>query len=337
MSAEDNDVMTRWKKVLSDPTKEIRELVYKNYVDNCNVIGATCSSIGDKKADGKGSTQFFRNFKEVFNPNGRNVKIEFTTVIQDESSKATPAELALPFVYGNRAIVIGDHRQLPPMLDREEMESSLDYALSSAKSQEEREKITRLQKFLDTQFDKIEESHFQRLYENADSSIKETFNLQYRMHPDINEVIKQFYLKDGGLDCGLIKPKDLGVNEPDFSNPASRYHGIDMRPFIGHNTHVLFINTDSPEMLDGTSRVNYGEVEVIGKLLDRFASSSTFSRYLDKFNKEEDKQIGIISFYGKQIKQIRTLAKLHKDIPIRVSTVDRFQGMERNIIIVSMV
>ena len=337
MSAEDNDVMTRWKKVLSDPTKEIRELVYKNYVDNCNVIGATCSSIGDKKADGKGSTQFFRNFKEVFNPNGRNVKIEFTTVIQDESSKATPAELALPFVYGNRAIAIGDHRQLPPMLDREEMESSLDYALSSAKSQEEREKITRLQKFLDTQFDKIEESHFQRLYENADSSIKETFNLQYRMHPDINEVIKQFYLKDGGLDCGLIKPKDLGVNEPDFSNPASRYHGIDMRPFIGHNTHVLFINTDSPEMLDGTSRVNYGEVEVIGKLLDRFASSSTFSRYLDKFNKEEDKQIGIISFYGKQIKQIRTLAKLHKDIPIRVSTVDRFQGMERNIIIVSMV
>lgn len=157
------------------------------------------------------------------------------------------------------------------------------------------------------------------------------------MHPDINEVIKQFYLKDGGLDCGLIKPKDLGVNEPDFSNPASRYHGIDMRPFIGHNTHVLFINTDSPEMLDGTSRVNYGEVEVIGKLLDRFASSSTFSRYLDKFDKEEDKQIGIISFYGRQIKQIRALAKLHKDIPIRVSTVDRFQGMERNIIIVSMV
>ncbi len=70
------------------------------------------------------------------------------------------------------------------------------------------------------------------MYENADSSIKETFNLQYRMHPDINDVIKQFYLKDGGLDCGLIKPKDLGVNFPDFTNPASRYHGIEMKPFI---------------------------------------------------------------------------------------------------------
>lgn len=337
MNSDENDVMLRWKRVLAEPNKEIRELVYRRYVESCNVIGATCSSIGDKKADRKGATQFFRNYKEVFNPNDRNVKIEFTTVIQDESSKATPAELVLPFVYGNRAIVIGDHRQLPPMLDREEMETALDYALTSAKTAEDKERITRLQKFLETQFDKIEESHFQRLYEGADSSIKETFNLQYRMHPDINEVIKQFYLQDGGLDCGLIKPKDLGVNDPNFDNPASRYHGIDIQPFIGHNTHVLFINTDSPEMLDGTSRVNYGEVEVIGKLLDRFSESSTFSKYLDKFEKEEDKQIGIISFYGKQIKQIRTLATQHRDLPIRVSTVDRFQGMERNIIIVSMV
>lgn len=334
---ENNEVMLRWKRVLSNPDSELRSAVYNRYVEGCNVIGATCSSIGDKKANGRGSTQFFRNYKEVFNSKDRNPKIEFTTVIQDESSKATPAELVLPFVYGNKAIVIGDHRQLPPILDREEMETSLDVAMSMTKTQEEREKVNKLQKFLETQFDKIEESHFQHLYENIDSSLKETFNLQYRMHPDINDVIKQFYLEDGGLNCGLIQPQDLGVNDPNMNNPASRYHGIDMRPFIEHNTHVLFINTDSPEMLDGTSRVNYGEVEVIGKLLDRFEESSTFARYLEKFDKEEDKQIGIISFYGKQIKQLRALANQHKDLPIRVSTVDRFQGMERNIIIVSMV
>ena len=56
-----------------------------------------------------------------------------------------------------------------------------------------------------------------------------------------------------------------------------------------------------------------------------------------KFDKEEDKQIGIISFYGKQIKLIRAIANQHKNISTRVSTVDRFQGMERNIVIVSMV
>lgn len=337
MDDDGNSVISRWRKTLLEPDPEVRKLIFDNYLKSCNVIGATCSSIGDKKSDGHGLTPFFRNFREVFYPKSRNAKIEFTTVIQDESSKATPAELVLPFVYGKRAIVIGDHRQLPPMLDKEEIENSLEYALSNAKTAEEKEKIVRLLQFIETQYDKIEESHFQRLYENIDPSLKETFNLQYRMHPDINDVIKQFYIKDGGLNCGLILPKDLGVNESDINNPASRYHGIDISPLINHDTHVLFINTDSPEMRDGTSRVNYGEIDVIGKLLDRFEESPSYARYLEKFDKEEDQQIGIISFYGKQIKLIRSLAYQHKNLPLRVSTVDRFQGMERNIIIVSMV
>ncbi len=157
------------------------------------------------------------------------------------------------------------------------------------------------------------------------------------MHPDINEVVEQFYREDGGLRCGLIFPEDLGVNNPDISNPASRYHGIDIPGLIDHNTHVLFINTTSPEMLDGTSRVNYGEVEVIDRLLTKFEQSPSFLSYLNQFPKDEDKQIGIISFYGKQIKQLRSIAREHSSLPIRVSTVDRFQGMERNIVIVSMV
>src|SRR5690606_22161621 len=62
------------------------------------------------------------------------------------------------------------------------------------------------------------------------------------------------------------------------------------------------------------------------------------------------KQIGIISFYGKQINHLeKMLLQKHGDLYIgkgkendkenliRLSTVDRFQGMERNIIIVSMV
>lgn len=105
----------------------------------------------------------------------------------------------------------------------------------------------------------------------------------------------------------------------------------------GHKTHVLFIDSSSPEMMDGYSRVNYGEVETIDKLLTKFENSDSFQRYLEKFDKDEDKQIGIISFYGKQIKQLQSIAFKHSSLPIRVSTVDRFQGMERNIVIVSMV
>lgn len=337
---EDNEIIMRWRNYLDNPGETLREIVYNRYIENANVIGATCSSIGDKRAGNEefnGFTSFFRNYCEVFKQKIGKAKIEFTTVIQDESSKATPAELVLPFVYGRRAIVIGDHRQLPPMLDKEEFEESLDYAHRIAIDEKERKEIQNLRKFVDEHFDEMEVSHFENLYKNIDESLKGTFNLQYRMHPDINEVIEQFYREDGGLYCGLVKPTDLGVNDPNMNNPASRYHGLDIPGLIGHNTHVLFIDTNSPEMMDGTSRVNYGEVETIDKLLKRFEESGSFQRYLNKFTNEEDKQIGVISFYGKQIKQLRSVAHSHPALPIRVSTVDRFQGMERNIVIVSMV
>ena len=341
MDSEGNEVIKRWHNYLSNPDKGLREIVYKNYIENANVIGATCSSIGDKKAaennEFNGFTPFYHNFCEVFKQKKGKSRIQFTTVIQDESSKATPAELVLPFVYGNRAVVIGDHRQLPPMLDKEQFEETLDYALKSATDDKEKKEIKQLQQYIEEEFEKMEISHFQRLYEGIDSSSKGTFNLQYRMHPDINEVVEQFYREDGGLYCGLTTPYDLGVNDKNIDNPASRYHGIDIKGLIGHNTHVLFIDSKSPEMLDGTSRVNYGEIETIDKLLEKFENSSTFKKYLNRFTKEEDKQIGIISFYGKQIKQLRNMAHNHPDLPIRVSTVDRFQGMERNIVIVSMV
>lgn len=337
MPNDENEIIDKWRKFLCSPDKDMRQSVYDNYISNCNVVGATCSSIGDQKADEKGYTSFFYNYCDILHKDRRRTQISFTTVIQDESSKATPAELVLPFVYGKKAIVIGDHRQLPPMLDQEDFETTLDYAYKNAKSDEERVSVVHLQEFVSKNFKEMEISHFQRLYENIDDSLKGTFNLQYRMHPDINEVIEQFYCQDGGLRCGLITPVDKGVNDPDISNPASRYHGIDIPGLISPENHVLFIDTKCPEMQDGFSRVNYGEINIVNKILEKFSESASFHAFLEKFSKEEDRQVGIISFYGKQVRLLRNIARLHKDIPTRVSTVDRFQGMERNIIIVSMV
>ena len=90
-------------------------------------------------------------------------------------------------------------------------------------------------------------------------------------------------------------------------------------------------------MLVGTSRVNYGEVEAIRSVLTKMHNSESFKHYQSLWDNDEDKQIGLISFYGKQIKLLKSLRSDFKGIPIRISTVDRFQGMERNIIIVSMV
>ena len=332
-----------WLNILQNPPEMIRQKVYDNYIRNCNVVGATCSSIGEKNANGH-STAFFRTYRELFGKREvkemgrvfyRCRKIEFSTIIQDESSKATPAELSLPLIYGKKNIIIGDHRQLPPLLDKEDFLSSMQFLLNNNVSGEaEKREIKKLKYFVQQHFNEIEVSHFQRLFESIDCSLKGVFNQQYRMHPAINEVIKQFYVDDGGLFCGLDSSQ---VDDPDMSNPQSRYHGLNIDGFISPETHVVWIDTNTPEMLVGTSRVNYGEVEAIQKVLEKFQQSESFKLYQNFWSDEEDKQIGLISFYGKQLKLLKGLRSDFPDIPLRVSTVDRFQGMERNIIIVSMV
>ncbi len=42
----------------------------------------------------------------------------FDVVIIDEVSKATPLELLLPLMRARKAILVGDHRQLPPLFQR---------------------------------------------------------------------------------------------------------------------------------------------------------------------------------------------------------------------------
>jgi hypothetical protein len=352
-----------WLNYLSNPTRTIRQLFYDNYIKNCNVIGATCSSISkyshilsdllseQYKKDINISTRFYKQYCEIFgkqisytNKEGdyktkrEEIELVFTTVIQDESSKATPAELSLPLIYGKKNIIIGDHRQLPPMLDKEEFLLSLDFLLGRTDKEEEKKKIVELKSFVSKHFNEMEISHFQRLFEKIDDSLKGIFSLQYRMHPDINEVIKQFYIQDGGLNCGLITPIDLGVNNPDMNHFASRYHGIELEDdWVTKDNHVIWIDTNSPELLDATSRVNYGEVEAIKEVLTKLRKSKSFKQYQSFWKNPEDQQIGLISFYGKQIGLLKKLQSEFKDIPMRVSTVDRFQGMERNIIIVSMV
>lgn len=329
----DNDICSLWNSILSNPAKDIRQIFFNNYIKNCNVIGATCSSIGKLSSTGKW-TNFYWTYQEIY---GNNKPLQFTTVIQDESSKATPAELSLPLIYGKKNIIIGDHRQLPPLLDKEEFKMSLDFLLDRTEKETEKEKINKLKLFVLKHFNEMEISHFERLFEKIDDSLKGIFNMQYRMHPDINDVIRQFYTQDGGLECGLITPTDLGVNDTNMHNSASRYHGIEIDGLITKDTHTIWIDTNSPELLDGTSRVNYGEVEAIREVLTKFRNSDSFKQYQSFWNKPEDQQIGLISFYGKQIKLLQNLRNEFRDIPIRVSTVDRFQGMERNIIIVSMV
>ena len=263
--------------------------------------------------------------------------ISFDTVIMDEASKATPPEMLLPLCFGKRSIVIGDHRQLPPMLN----EKSFKEALEDAGA-------TELAKEIDQEF--LETSQFERmiLNENISPTILARCTIQYRMHPDINEVIKQFYLDDGGLEAA--EELKIGSNENYYSgnpqkpdNVFSRHHGLFLKDFVNHDVHTIWINVDGIEKREGTSLVNDDEIEAVQKVIKLLKKAEGFYEFQDHwsfikddFKRWQEQEIGIITFYGEQKKKLK--AKLTgTGVRLKINSVDKFQGMERNIIIVSTV
>jgi superfamily I DNA and/or RNA helicase len=332
-----DSALDKWKNHLQVPNNETKKLFVEKYLEYVNLIGATGSSIGKLNSEKKW-TSFFNSYLNVFQRDKyekrtlnkytwldcERVDIYFDTIIMDEASKATPPELALPVLFGKKSIIVGDHRQLPPMIDGEEIKDLLvsigEKALAKTLSQKE-----------------FEISQFERLFKNIDDSLKGTFDTQYRMHPAINKAISQFYKDDGGLKCGL--PLEETYHNS-FDKWDSRYHGLQYKNILTPETHTIWVNVATPEIQEGTSRVNLGEIEAIDDILNVLKNSKGKKEFDDwLFNKSlEEKQIGLISFYGKQIQYINKMLKeKHNDVPIRLSTVDRFQGMERNIIIISMV
>lgn len=333
---QDETIERAWFHFMLNLPVEFRKKIFYLYRNNCNVIGATCSSITEKNYAAIESqkedveSRFMKRYKTIFKDEEH---LAFDIVVQDEASKATPSELSMPLVYGTKSIIIGDHRQLPPNLDREDILYKLHYQALQSVDIEERERIVELEKFVRYHFDQLEKSHFERLFTQADNSIKGTFRKQYRMHPDINKVIEQFYTKDGGLECGFINE-----DYESEGTPFSRYHGINIEGLISPENHVIWIDTNSPEISEGTSRINRGEVDAIEWVLSQLASSESFISYNNKFVSEEDKEIGLITFYGAQLRLLRQLQdKYSGKLTLKPSSVDRFQGMERNIVIVSLV
>lgn len=328
------EAVTLWKKGLSSKTPLIKTIFSTEYLKQVNVFAATCSECGSKNFSDIYQSIFLKD-KEI---QGDPV---FDLVIMDEASKATPPELILPLTLGQKVIIIGDHKQLPPMIDEKEFTEALE-AVGAKKLIEDW-----------TQTD-YKTSQFEKLFVNAPRKVVSSLDTQFRMHEQIMNCIKQFYQDQEELEHGLICGIKDQMDIPDFTNKSSRWHGLQMIPFITPETHAIWVNVDTPEEKIGTSYQNLGEIEAIKLVLKALTHSDGFQEYFSHCKKEEDKEIGVITYYMPQMLSIRRALypefgkkewitfEQHKyeneyQLPFRINTVDRFQGMERNIIIVSTV
>lgn len=324
----------KWKKGLDEKDVLIKSTFSTAYYEYVNVFAATCSECG--------SRNFSDTYQMTFNQNSeRKSEPEFDLVIMDEASKATPPELVLPLTLGKKVVIIGDHKQLPPMIDEKEFGEALE-AVGAKKLIEDWTK------------DDYKVSQFEKLFKNAPKNFVASLDTQFRMHEQIMNCISEFYSDQEELENGLICGIKGEMNISDFNVKPSRWHGLSSVPFIEPKHHAIWVNVETPEDKVGTSYENEGEIKAIQTVLRALTKAEGFEQYQKHFKKDEDKEIGIITYYMPQMQSIRKAMypqftknewrnfEQHKfenefQIPFRINTVDRFQGMERNIIIVSTV
>lgn len=329
-----------WLKDLENPKDTTLRDLEEMYHRMVNVEGVTTSYAGR-----------YAWFKEhIQNP--------YDFVIIDEISKATPPEILLPLLLGRKAILVGDHRQLPPTFKR-------------PRSREEGSAEEMAQH--DDRFKKYEKmvtsALFAEHFKEADSTLKCTLRVQYRMHEQIMRCTNEFY--EGQLTCGLSEEKQRQSKQHGFTIVKKDAGGTARMPgteLITPNNHLVWIDSTfdrnghycserSPDTT--TSRRNEREVRIARQLIDDFNEqiglrkeevpeeqwcNDHMLRHLDH---DARLAVGFITFYADQKNAFREIANdgdswarmrtRWPNLTVRADTVDRFQGGERPVIIVSMV
>lgn len=292
----------------------------KQLLETVNVFGITCS-VNTNSRDERS--------KEI-RLNERNIDV----VIVDEVSKVPFIEVLQPILYGKTIILVGDHRQLPPMFNRRlnnNEDSDYDPEIISKSDEAQYRKM-------------YEESFFAKLFDMAPDRMKVQLRTQYRMHPYIMDVDNIFYRTGYGGEL------TFGGNESQKEHYLE-ITGTSGRKIIGPKDHVLFIDVPGRERKESgsTSFTNPEEVKVVIELLNMIDKNCRLdcngNKIKSSYGNGEDTRlsVGVICAYRDQAREIGKSKKKYGsfnkslDCPLLIKTVDDFQGDERDIIILSLV
>lgn len=293
-----------WFDMLEGAKEHDLEEIRRMYIKHANVIGITCVQ--------SARPEFAKEYPD------------FDVVIIDEVSKATPPQLLLPMLKGKKIILVGDHHQLPPLVGQETLEE----VASKEETIEQQEALK----------NSLKESLFERLFNSLDNRHKQTLRIQYRMHDTIMKTISQFYEgpthdSSFGLSCGIV------------DSDSERDHFLDGQ-YVKRGQHLMWFDLpNEAEFFEkseagSTSKYNEAELRLIRGIIEDLEAATADAKAKGLIDIESKKQVGIISFYGDQIQKIKNLVDDEiqtEHLTFRIGTVDRFQGMESDIILASFV
>jgi hypothetical protein len=238
--------------------------------------------------------------------------LEYEYVIIDEAARVSPRDLMIPMARGKKVILVGDHRQLPHIIDEE-----------VARRMEEGKDDT-------DESDWLKKSMFQYLFSERLKALEEkdgiqrrvTLDRQFRMHPQLGDFVShnfyEWFDPTERFESGL--PESMFAhNLPGSDNKPAMWLDVPASAGAGKRS--------------GTSWIRQAEADAITSQLRDWIESTEGSEL----------SYGVISFYKAQADLIRRQlerqlgAIADDEKKIRVGTVDSFQGMEFDVVFLSVV
>lgn len=169
-SSENPELRKKWLDLISDKKDFVGECLLRGY----QIVGATCVGFASRNIGLTG--------------------MEFDLVIIDEAGKALPGELLIPINRAKKLIMIGDHKQLPPVINPEMYQNG---SVQTDDIIEENERPVFFSR-----------SFFERMWDDCPDTNKCMLDTQFRMAPAVSGLVNIFYdgrLKDGH-NCGKKIP-----------------------------------------------------------------------------------------------------------------------------------
>ena len=295
---------------ISDGYKDKKNAILLDYVNEleCNPFGL--KSMIEEYSYVYSSTTGQSNQATKQKINTEDEDVTFDTVIIDEAARVTPMDLLIVMVLAKRRIIlVGDHRQLPHMVNEEVIKSG-----DLSENEYIKESIFGYLKKRAKELEK---------YDNIERTT--TLNNQYRTHPLLGQFVNDNFYEKHGEPFKSPLGTEIGNIDDYFSQ---KLKGIE-------NIPAVWLDVPNKEGKEQKAWSRKCEAQRIIEHLKEWIFS------------EEGKNLtfGIITFYRNQVEIIKGLidkefSKEQKDIiykRLKVGTVDSFQGMEFDIVFLSVV
>lgn len=247
-----------------------------------------------------------KDIKRAKGITGNSEHPEYDTVIVDEAARVSPTDLMVPLAQAKkRIILVGDHRQLPHIFDEEVFES--------LKENGETVDIGNIKKSMFEYL--LEKARELEKIDHIDRTI--VLDAQYRMHPVLGNFVNEvFYMPHSEYFASPLPAENYAQSLSKKSFPVQWYN---------------FPDTCGKERKSGTSRIRDCEAAFIAKKIKEYINSPS----------GKDLSYGVITFYSEQVKLIRKMLNdelCKEEIKrVHVGSVDAFQGMEFDVIFLSVV